>query len=280
VRKSKVFRDVALLLVATLLLFNVGCQPNTSSSINALAAQSKSDLSQNEHLKYGIPSANGKILYRTGYVLLHDGVKKEPLWVSYHLTAATLNLPQLPRKDYFAPDPDLLPGERAEKSDYKKSGYDQGHMCPNADQSYSLITMKECFYLSNMCPQIHSLNAGKWKTLEDKIRSFTKKQGEAWIICGPIFKADNAGNIKTIGKNHVWVPTSFYKIVVYKDKQKVEAVGFIMPKENAKGDLLSYVVKIRDIESLTGLDFLNTLPKEEDDRIEMERNINAAFVNN
>lgn len=273
-KKNKIIEYSLALLISFSLLLSSGCQFNNASSDSK-----KSDF-QNKHLTYGIPSTNGKILYRTGYVLLHDNKKKEPIWVSYHLTADELNLPQLKRSNKFAPDPDLLAGERAELSDYKNSGYDRGHMCPNADQSWSAITMKECFYLSNMCPQIHSLNAGEWSKLETKVRSFTKKKGECWIICGPIFKTDNKDSIKKIGSSQVWVPTYFYKIVAYKDKQKVEAVGFIMPHEDIKGDLTTYVVKIRDIESLTGLDFFNKLSKDEEENLEQSLPIKSKFFNN
>jgi DNA/RNA endonuclease G (NUC1) len=59
--------------------------------------------SQNDHLKYGTPSRNGTILEREGYVLLHDSLKKVPLWVSYHLTRQHLQGTQ-ERVDRFKPD--------------------------------------------------------------------------------------------------------------------------------------------------------------------------------
>ena len=133
--------------------------------------------SQIDHLKYGIPSTNGKILEREGYVLLHDSLKKIPLWVSYHLTKKHLQGIQ-ERVDRFKPDPDLLEGERAELSDYKGSGYDRGHMAPAGDMKRSLKVMLESFYLSNMCPQTPGLNRGQWKTLEEKIRDFTRAEGK------------------------------------------------------------------------------------------------------
>ena len=82
---------------------------------------------QINHLKYGTPSINGKILEREGYVLLHDSLKKVPLWVSYHLTRQHLQGTQ-ERIDRFKPDPDLQVGKKAELSDYKGSGYDRGHI--------------------------------------------------------------------------------------------------------------------------------------------------------
>ena len=58
------------------------------------------------HVKYGMPSTGGTILTRTGYILSYDKEKKDPIWVSYELTAEELNSPQLKRSNKFAPDPD------------------------------------------------------------------------------------------------------------------------------------------------------------------------------
>jgi len=226
---------------------------------------------KNEHLKYGCPSCNGSTLYRTGYVLCHDNQKKVPLWVIYHLTKDELNGPEK-RKNYkFLPDPDLPVGQRAENSDYRKSGYDRGHMCPAADQAYSKTTMKECFYLSNMCPQWPQLNRRPWKYLEDEVRVLTEKYGEAWIFVGPIFKKDSKGQYipkEKIGYNNVWVPWGFYKIIVLKTNEKLLALAFEYKNEEETNDFYTHLVTIDEIESQTGLNFLNALSENEQNQLE------------
>ena len=223
-----------------------------------------------------MPSTSGTILTRTGYVACYDKARKDPLWVSYELTAGELNTPRLKRSNKFAPDPDLPAGERAELSDYRGSGYDRGHMCPNADQAWSAITMKECFFLSNMCPQLHALNAGEWEDLEKAVRAFTKRAGASWIVCGPIFK----GDCLTIGQDRISVPSAFFKVVIYDTKEGVKAIGFEMPHKALSGDLKDYVVKIRDIETDTSLNFMSNLPKEEQDKIETVMVLTGPFWSN
>jgi endonuclease G len=39
-------------------------------------------------------------------------------------------------------------------------------MAPAADMKWSKQVMQESFYMTNMCPQNHSINAGDWKDLE------------------------------------------------------------------------------------------------------------------
>ena len=42
--------------------------------------------------------------------------------------------------------------------DYSNSGWDKGHMAPVADMKWSEQSMYESFYLTNICPQNHTLN--------------------------------------------------------------------------------------------------------------------------
>lgn len=237
--------------------------------------------SQNDHIMYGTPGKNGTILSREGYILLHDNLKKVPLWVSYHLTTEHLQGTQK-RVNKFKPDPDLPKEKRAELSDYRKSGYDRGHMAPAGDMKRSYKVMIESFYLSNMCPQLPGLNRGLWKILEEKIRGFTRTKGEVWIICGPIFiDLDGDGKgvyLERIGANRVWVPTHFYKIIVFHNVNKaINVIAFIMPNRKLYKNLISYVTTIDSIESLTDLDFLNELPDDLEEKIEFRKAKNTSF---
>jgi len=246
---------IAVILAA----FFCGCHLSNTAVTNGVI-----DKTENEHVRWGLPGTNGKLLYRLAYVELYDKEKKEPLWVSYHLTKDRLFGTQK-RSDKFEPDPDLSYGDRAELSDYYRSGYDRGHMCPAADNVFNFLAMKECFYLSNMIPQKHSLNNGKWKELEVRIRNYVKAKDEAWVISGPIFQKVNEEDIKKIGR--VWVPTHCYKIVAYNEGSELKAVGFIMRNDNETADLTSYVLKIKDIEEVTGLDFFKKLSEDSDKRV-------------
>ena len=227
----------------------------------------------NEHLHYGIPGIDGQLITREAYALLHDGDKKVPLWVSYHLTEEHLQ-GTIERTDDFRPDPDLPEGERAELADYKYSGYDRGHMAPAGDMKRSEKVMSESFYLSNMCPQEAGLNRGKWKTLEEKTRNYTLAKGESWIITGPVFMdIDGDGDkdcLEKIGTNKVWVPTHFYKIIVTKNGD-TKAISFLMPNETPEEDIEYYQVTVDSIEKVTGLDFLDELPDDIENLIESQK---------
>jgi endonuclease G len=178
------------------------------------------------------------------------------------------------RKNYkFLPDPDLATGERATNKDYSRSGYDKGHMCPAADENRNPTTMKECFYLSNMCPQWPQLNRHPWEQLEVKVRALAAKYGEIWVIVGPIFeKNTSTGQFepeKTLGPDQVWVPWGFYKIVVFNDKTgQLHTLAFQYLNKDDTNDIPAHEVTIDDVEQETGLDFFSALPVTDKKKIE------------
>jgi endonuclease G len=141
-------------------------------------------------------------------------------------------------------------------------------MAPSADMKWDEQAMIECFYLSNMVPQIgKGMNQGIWKDLEEKVRKWAIARGELFIFTGPVYD----GGVKdTIGKNKVAVPSHLYKIVY--DPNKGEAIAFFMPNEPIKTSAMPmYIVPVRDIEVKTGLDFLSGLDKQIQDSIETKK---------
>lgn len=220
-----------------------------------------------EHAKYGIPNNDPVLLCREAYLLSHSSEYKIPMWVAYHLKSALLDN-KIKRSGQFRPDPDLPKGERAELKDYENSGFDRGHMMPAADAKRSKKAMNETFLLSNMAPQVGiGFNRGIWEELENKVRQWAEEQGEIYVYVGPIFAFKNK---KTIGPNHVAVPSHFFKVVF--DPNKMEAIAFVFPNVKLeRGTIPYYIVSIDYIEQLTGLDFLAPLGDDVENKIEAVR---------
>ena len=89
---------------------------------------------------------------------------EQAYWVYYYLKPDYIHGPAQ-RSDRFKPDPKVKTGS-ATLGDYKGSGYDRGHLCPAAAMRIDQTAMDETFYFSNMSPQKHVFNGGKWKELE------------------------------------------------------------------------------------------------------------------
>lgn len=254
-RLSRLFDLRFLFLIFSFVLFSL--------SASQVAAGPLDDCQ--ELTTYGIPGNTGDILCHKGYLLAHDPARKTPIWIIEHLAKEKV-MGTLARKDAFKPDPDLAKGRRAELNDYKGSPYDRGHMAPAADMKWDAQAMAECFYLSNMVPQVgKGMNRGIWRILEDKVRDWAISRGEIYIYTGPVY--DVKEELKVIGKNKVAVPSALFKIVFSPGDQK--AIAFIMPNRslNTK-DIPKYIVSVREVEKETGLDFFDALSKETQDSFE------------
>jgi len=203
-----------------------------------------------------------QVITHAGYTVSYNLEWHIPNWVSYELTRDETE-GKLDRSDNFEVDPKVK-GVCPSNEDYKRSGYDRGHMAPAADMKWNSTVMKECFYYSNMCPQKHSLNAGRWKTLEEKVRDWAQEDSAIVIVCGPI--VDKGYN--TIGKARVAVPQRFFKVILAPFLGKPRAIGFIMKNEKEELPLSSYVVSVDRVEKITGLDFFSALPDDVENSIE------------
>ena len=210
-----------------------------------------------------VPSATKQMIARDGYTLYYNKERLLPDWVAYELTATETEGKE-ERAKHFREDPDIK-GLQAGVNDYRNSGWDKGHMAPAADMKWSEQAMRECFYLSNICPQDHKLNTGTWKTLEEKCREYARYFGNVYIVCGPIVKNNKYGNI---GDNGVMVPDGFYKVLLTTHYGKYTGVGFLFDNTKGSKRLADHAVTIDEVERVTGIDFFHALPDDTETAVE------------
>lgn len=173
--------------------------------------------------------------------------KLYPVMVEWWETKAKVGCPNpLPRKDAFQPDPQDMQLTDI-KADYVGSGFDRGHMSPAAsNQCQTADVQIECFYMSNMAAQYHSLNAGDWKSLETATREWALKDDSIHIWAG------NLGEIKRIGR--VAVPKECWKVV--HDLKTKEWFFFMFDNVADKpSGLKSHEVDRQTLEKATGFKF-------------------------
>lgn len=204
-----------------------------------------------------------QIIEHIGYTVSYNHNWLVPNWVAYELTDFETSGAQS-RKNHFKPDP-LVHGDPVVSGDYANSGYDRGHMAPAADMKWSEQAMKESFYMTNMCPQLHNLNAGDWKDLEELARDWARHYGKIYIACGPIVETNHI----TIGKNHnIAVPSDFYKVFLRQTKNGWTSIGFIMPNKAGNKPLMTYMVSVDEVEQVSGIDFFYNLPDSIESQVE------------
>jgi len=186
------------------------------------------------------------------FAVLHSGISRTPLYSAEHLTQANLKAAgALSRKDSFHPESALPARDRAELKDYARSGYDRGHMAPNADFA-TRTAQAESFSLANMVPQVHANNAGVWAGIEGAARQLATSEGELYVVSGPAFIGDD---IKQVGR--VLVPTHIWK-VLYSPKQQ-RAGAYVVTNDETR----EYsAVTVSDLEKMVGLKLLPGLSQQ------------------
>lgn len=207
------------------------------------------------------------VLHRKGYTVSYDKQRKTPRWVAWHLTADHAQGDVERHENLFHDDLDV-PSPRATDNDYYNSGYDRGHMCPAGDNKWSRDAMNETFLFTNICPQVHGLNAGAWNDLELACRSWARKYGDVYIACGPIYE----GTPRTIGRNRVAVPTAFFKVILCMRGQGApKSIGFIYPNASTSRKMFSYAMSVDEVERRTGIDFFTNLEDNTEEQVEHTR---------
>ena len=151
-------------------------------------------------------------------------------------------------------------------SDYTRSGYDRGHICPAADQKWSEEAMSDCFVMANICPQDHQLNAGAWNTLENKERQWAKRDSAIMIVAGPIYSPSDTLVIGNQTK--VNVPGAFFKAIIAPYVAEPRGIAFVYPNMTSPGNMENYAMSIDDLEEILGFDLFPALPDDIENNIE------------
>ncbi|XP_026547708.1 endonuclease G, mitochondrial [Notechis scutatus] len=222
-----------------------------------------------ELAKYGLPGLS-QLRSRDSYVLCYDPRARSALWVVERLDAAALRGSSERAACDFREDDSIHPYHRASNADYRGSGFDRGHLAASANHKWSQKAMGDTFYLSNIAPQNPHLNQNAWNNLEKYSRSLTKTHQNVYVCTGPLFlprmEPDGKMYVKyqVIGRNHVAVPTHFFKVLILEKPQgEVELQSYVMP--NAPIDenipLERFLVPIESIERSSGLLFVPNIMK-------------------
>jgi endonuclease G len=204
--------------------------------------------------EYFLPtSTTDQIVHHQNYSLSYSETHEQAEWVAYELKASHLSTINH-KRPYFEIDKTVKTGA-AHWRNYKKSGYDKGHLCPAGDRRFTKEAHDETFLTSNISPQEHQFNAGVWNRLEQKVRYWAKKNEGVFVVTGGILE----NNLKTIGDENVAVPNQFYKVILENANGKIKVLAFLMDHKDSHLPLYNFVVSVDEVEALTGIDFFPEL---------------------
>lgn len=224
-----------------------------------------------DNTEFGTPTdqnaSDDFVVRRPQFAASWNRFRGQPNWVAYNLEATHRG--SAPRCDCFTTDP-LLPSDFPVITtfDYTGSGYSRGHMTMSEDRTASLGDNAQTFYLSNIIPQTSANNGGPWLALETYLGGLATGQNkEIYIISGG---AKYEGTLNGAGK--VAIPTRTWKVAVIMPRDQglaqfdevtdAQIIAVDMPNATSMPSTRwqDYVVTVDSLESLTGYDFLASLP--------------------
>ncbi|KAM9744625.1 endonuclease G, mitochondrial [Menidia menidia] len=221
-------------------------------------------------MKYGFPSL-ANVRTRESYVTSYDPRTRTASWVLERLNPSTLTGTSDRKYCDFKEDDSVHVFHRSTNADYRGSGFDRGHLAAAANHKWSQKAMEDTFYLSNVAPQDPRLNRESWNKLEQMCRSLTKRYLNVYVCTGPLYlprpEADGKLYVRyqVIGKNHVAVPTHFFKVLILErpDGGGVELRSYVLPNQPLDEllPLERFLVPIETIERASGLLFVPNILK-------------------
>lgn len=205
----------------------------------------------NQH--YFKPKADCELeLDYTYYDLCYSLTHRQSLWAKHEVTPEQVKGKQK-RTNNFKADDRLT--DPVDPDDYRRSGFDRGHLVPAGDMKQNFTAMSESFFMTNMTPQNPSFNSGIWNTLEAHVRDEVLKLGAAIVITAPVLlKTQIYPRLKT----NISIPDYFYKIIFFQEQLQMHA--YLIPNAPSEGSKFTdYKVTVKEIEDLTGIDFFYEL---------------------
>lgn len=185
-----------------------------------------------------------------GFAVMYSGVSRTPLWSAEHLDRKRLQqAKEIDREDSFHEESKLPESARASLSDYSKSGYDRGHLAPNADMA-NRSQQYDSFSLANIAPQSPRNNRYIWRNIESATRYLTQQYGEVYTITGVSFTNKKTKQLA----DRVLVPSHFFK-AVYIPATNQAGVYYAPNDESERIEIIS----VDELATEVGIDVLPML---------------------
>lgn len=211
------------------------------------------------------------------YCLEFDPNRMHSRWVAFRFDGDT-RARNVSRQDAWANDPDL-PSSMWVGTEYF-NGYNRGHLVASNDRRFCREANQQTFYMSNMTPQLGSFNSIYWARLEQVVQTMGWNQypykdfaDTLYVVKGGFIDnaSDLRGSLTRPNGKMMAIPGHYFMALLRVKGKQYDAAGFWLahtsyPYENAEDVPVTafidrnQIVKIDQLEELTGIDFFHNLP--------------------
>jgi len=134
--------------------------------------------------------------------------------VSYTLHGDLVNAVNIKKRPYFKVEKLIPRAYRARYKDYTHSGWDRGHLAPDAAFDWSQESLDATYFLGNIIPQSRKVNRYIWTKAERYARFVAVQRGEINVVNVVIYPMSPL----RIGAIRIAVPVGYYKIIYSSDQ--------------------------------------------------------------
>jgi len=155
-----------------------------------------------------------QIINKQVFTVCYDYKNKGAKYVAYTLHGELVNYLNIKKRKSFYTEKNLKKEYRSYSKDYRKSGFDRGHLASDASFDYDKKVVRKTYTMINVIPQAPKVNRYTWIKAEKLERLIAVKLGTVNVINGVIYEETPP----RIGKNKIAVPSSFWKMI-YNDEK-------------------------------------------------------------
>jgi len=182
-------------------------------------SETTQDISRADYKKRFVNHSNcDQIVDKEFLYICYDHNLKVAKAVAYTLYGDLVDEQNIPKRPSFYEEESIDIPYRAKVEDYSRSGYDRGHMAPDAAFDWSQESLNSTYSLANIIPQIPEVNQQAWVKAEKYARVKAKELFELNVV--NVIKYSNSPS--RIGKSLIAISVGYYKILYNSDEKYEE----------------------------------------------------------
>lgn len=202
-----------------------GGEYRRAGDTNSTSNTPQSETITNYKEKFVNESNCDQIIDNEFIVMCYDYQKKAVKAVSYTLAGDLMNEANINERPSFYVEKKLKPKDRISSTDYTNSGYDKGHMAPDAAFDWSDESLEAVYTLANIIPQAPQVNRRSWAKLERYVRDKAEELGQLNVV--NVVKYGERS--RRMGKHKMAISKGYYKIL-YNEDENYEACFYYSNK--------------------------------------------------
>ena len=195
--------------------------------------------------------AERHVLPYEGFTIVLDCKHKGAVQFEYEAIADTGSFS---RKHSFKLDPNAPPNCQQTSSDsYSAPGvrFDRGHLVPANHLDHSKLAISQSNYMTNILPQVASMNRGAWLRTEELIEC--RRDKENLHVVGGVVWGRNPDDDWFLESHGVETPDYFWKAVIANN----EVIAWLIPNSAraTRSRLDKYLISVDELVEFLGNDY-------------------------